>query len=290
MTKVDELLDDRMESAGDYPDWWEPEDVGDQLEGLVVQKRDDPWAEEDDDNPASILHVRRANGTERSTRTHVVLQRLIDKFDVQVGDYVRIEYDGANRTDDGHMANDYQMGVVKRHELEKLPDSALPENLRTSEGEISTETDETPDSDDSDSEQEESSTEEQETSDDAENPESEPLFDPSELTVSEIEERVGEIDDDDMIERLNILEAAADDRATAHDVFDKRLSELQRNDSEFDEEVLSFAENIVEFNEDDIDLDELDQYLNTVRGFEVDPEAVATELGYEIESDGTVVA
>lgn len=118
MTDVDDLLDDRMTGAGEYPDWWDPEDEGEQLQGIVKDRRDDPWAEDHEDEPKQMVHVETEDDEEYSTRLHKVLSNLIKDLNIQPGDYVRIEYTGTTSTNSGHMANDYKMGVVREDELE----------------------------------------------------------------------------------------------------------------------------------------------------------------------------
>lgn len=123
MSDIDDLLDERMTGGGDYPDWWDPAEEGDQIQGIVNDRRDDPWAEAHDDDPKQILEIESEDGEEWSTRTHKVLSNLIKDLDIQTGDYVRIEFTGTTSTNSGHMANDYQMGVVRQDEL---ADTDLP--------------------------------------------------------------------------------------------------------------------------------------------------------------------
>lgn len=125
MTNIDDLLDERMTGGSDYPDFWEPEDEGDTLEGIVTNRQDNPWAPADEEDPKQMLYVATENG-EYSTRTHTVLSNLIKDQGVEEGDYVRIEYTGEHTTDRGQTAKDYMIGVVKESELEDS-DIEIPE-------------------------------------------------------------------------------------------------------------------------------------------------------------------
>lgn len=127
MTDIDEMLDDRETGGGgDFPPWMDDEDdgviheEGDTLMGLVTRIRDDPFHDEDEDegDPAPILHVTTEDGDTYSTRTHRILANLIDELDVEVGDLVRVKYTGTAKTKSGHMANNYKLACVKPDEFE----------------------------------------------------------------------------------------------------------------------------------------------------------------------------
>lgn len=125
MTNIDELLDDRLTGQGDFPDWWDPEEEGEQLQGVVTARRDNPWAEEGEEDPKQMLWVQ-TEGQEWSTRVHTILSNLIKEQDVHVGDYVRIVYQGERTTDGGRNAKNYQLAVVRKDEIEES-DIEIPE-------------------------------------------------------------------------------------------------------------------------------------------------------------------
>lgn len=125
MTDVDKLLDERTVGGGEYPDWWEPEDEGDMIQGEVLDMRENPWAEDDED--AGFIIEVDAEEQVYSTRTQTMLMNLIDERGVEVGDLVRIEYGGMVKTNSGHAANSYKMGVVKADELDETESEATPD-------------------------------------------------------------------------------------------------------------------------------------------------------------------
>lgn len=121
---LDEALDGRMQSGGDYSPWW-PDDAseleeGASITGIVRSKRDDPFWEEDDDDgrdePAPILEVQTEDNL-FSTRTHRNLVDLIEsQVQPAVGDLVRIEYAG-KYTAEGGTGYNYKMGKVTPEEF-----------------------------------------------------------------------------------------------------------------------------------------------------------------------------
>lgn len=290
---INDLLDDRMQGGGDFPDWWEPEDEGDSIKGIVTNVRDDPWAEEDDRDPETIVHVKRLDdGQERSVRPHKILSNLLQEQGVELGDLVQIEYLGATKTSSGHMANNYQLGVVKEDELDDL-DIEIPDGGPTvtdsGSDDTDTESTETPDTPAEAGSELADPGEFEDDEDDT--------VDPSDLTVADLKDHLEDVDDTNDLDEIKMLEQAGKNRKSALSAIDARADELSGSedtdeetsgDGEFDEEVLDFAENIVEFN-DDLTVEDFDKYLNNVREFGVDPEAVAQALGYEVTDDDAIV-
>lgn len=125
MTNIDEILDERLTGQGDFPDWWDPEEEGDQLQGIVTARRENPWADDDEDDPDEMLWIQ-TDGKEWSTRVHKALSNLIKEQDVHEGDYVRVVYDGEGTTDSGYTVKNYQLAVVRQDEIENS-DIEIPE-------------------------------------------------------------------------------------------------------------------------------------------------------------------
>lgn len=246
---IDDMLDSRMSGAGEYPDWWEPEAEGDQIQGTVVEVRDDPWAEEEDREPAKILEIHTDDGEEYSTRPHSVLDQLIKTDNVEEKDYVRIEYKGAYRTNSGNMANNYELGVVKSDELEEVGTDGGNGGATA-----------------------------------APTPSSDTGVNPDDFTVAELESEIEDITDIEKLDEIRDAEENGADRKSVYSVIDRRRDEIMPDDDELSE-AGEFADNILSYYDDELEISELDKYLNSVRGFDVDPEDVADEIGAEIEDD-----
>lgn len=325
MTDIDDLLDDRMTGGtGDYPPWFdekteaqgEPpiQTEGDRLEGVVTHRRDDPFFDPDEeDEPKPIIHVKEAEGDEWSTRTHVNLVSLINDQEPEVGDYVRIQYEGTYKTDRGQVANDYTMGVVREEELEDL-DIPTPDGGNASKTETTTETSSTDSPDEPETEYDEPMTpaeaaqagvdpSEVEIKSEDDEPEeeeetSEAPFDPSEHNVSDIQALVTTTDDVEALEALLEAEESGKDRKTAKHAVQERLDELTEDSEEEESEdeesgeevpgdVIEFAESLMSFH-GELTFDELDEYLNETRDFDIDPERAAKALS-NVEIDGETV-
>ena len=301
MPSIDDMLDERMTGGGDYPDWWEPEDEGETLEGLVAEKRLDPWAEEnDDDDPGHILHVKTLDGEEYSTRTHKVLTNLIKEQGVEVGDLVRIEYTGQSKTDSGHNAYGYRLGVIKADELDDLDidvSGARSGNPSSSPSESSDdEDDEGAKSDggmtpaEAGAAMADPSEVDIETSDE-ETPEDDDEPTPAEFTVAELEDLVETIDDRDQLDELMAAEKENKDRKSAKSVIAGRATELEPDEEEsgdVPEEAVEFVESLISFH-GSLDEDDMNEYLNETRGFGVDVQDVADAAGLVKNDDGEYV-
>lgn len=308
MTDIDDLLDQRMTgSSGDYPPWFNEEDTGQgeppiqdgegTLQGVVTEVRDDPFYDpSEEENPKPILHVREDSGNEWSTRTHSVLVDLIRKQDPHVGDYVRIQADGNFKTDNGQVANDYQLGVIRADELEELDMSTA-----TTDGGATTESPsektpvepETP-------EEPEPEVSEIEESEPEETEDSGFDFNPDAFTVSEISNLVETADDVSKLEDMLGAEKAGPDRKTAKGAIEERISELSGGEDEEPEEaeesdtdveipgdVIEFTNSLLSFH-GELTVDELNDYLNDTRDFDIDPEVVISALE-GVEFDGETV-
>jgi hypothetical protein len=283
MNDIDDLLDDRMSgTTGDYPPWFDEEgtelgeppitDEGSVLQGRVTKIRDDPFYDPSEENePKPILHVEQDSGDEWSTRTHVTLVQLIREQDPEVGDLIRIQYDGSFKTDNGQMANDYQLGVVRSEELEDVEQEAASDGGTTTETSGAS----TPEDGGTD-------------------------VDMSEQTVSDIEALVSTIDDVDKLNQMAAAEMAGKDRKTAKAQIQNRLDELGETDEPEDDsggtddddpevpgDVTEFTESLMSFH-GELTFDELDEYLNDTRDFDIKPSVVAEALD-DVEVDDNVV-
>ena len=274
MTSIDDLLDEAEEitGSGDFPQWWEPESQGDELQGKVIDMREDPWGGPDGEPRGYIYHV--DTGDEVfATRIHSILIRLMERAEVSTGDLVRITYQGTVETDNGQNANDYTLRHVAQETTARSSggtQEAMPEASPASPAEAGEQL-----ADPAELEEEEE-------------PEEEELDvpDPSDHTVAEMEEIISNVEDPAVLDEIRVAEEDGADRKSLHGLIDSReeeiVSEAAEDDSPFAEAV-EFAESLVEFHGDDLTADELDKYLNTVRGFDVDTDDVITELGVDLD-------
>lgn len=230
-----------MTGGGDHPDFWEPEDEGEVLQGVVTARRDNPWAEEEEQNPKQIINVQ-THDKEWATKTHTALSNLIQDQNVEVGDYVRIEFTGTETTSRGQTAYVYRIGVVKEEELEEsgidVPETdGGVQTLRTA-------------------------------------------LTVEDMTVSEIEDEVSDIEDVSKLEDAINREERHDNRSTAKEALRARVDEL----SAVPQEAIDFTEHLVEFN-GAMEREELERYLTEVRDFDVSPEDVVAETELELRND-----
>lgn len=299
MTDIDDLLDQRMTgSTGDYPPWFDEEgtgqgdpplqDEGDILQGRITEIRDDPFYDpEKDDEPKPILHVREDDGNEWSTRTHSVLVDLIRKQEPEVGDLIRIQYDGNFKTDTGQVANDYQIGLVRAEELEELDEASTDGGTQAESSNDSSETMSPAEAGKELAQGGDPDIDEVEDSTDA-------PFDPSDHTVADIQGLVQTIDDTSALEELREAEEQGSDRKTAKHAIDERLDELSEDTSEDDSsaedvpgDVIEFAESLFSFH-GELTKSELDEYLNDTRDFDIDVETVISALDVEVDGDTVI--
>lgn len=111
---IDELLDEAEEVSGgqDFPEFWDPQEPGDQLQGRVVEMREDPWADSPDAVRGHIYHIETPSGEVVATRLHSILIRLMEARDVGIGDAVRITFDGTVQTEQANNAKNYTLKHV----------------------------------------------------------------------------------------------------------------------------------------------------------------------------------
>lgn len=254
---IDDILDERMTSgSGDYPPWMNEDGDDDLPEGPIQGEGDVLQGEivgmrddpwaEEGEDPDPILHVKDDDGDVWSTRTHSILVNLINDQDVEVGDYIRIRHNGNFKTDTGQVANDYEIGVVKADELEEDEEEA------TADGGLAAQ-------------------------------QAPPEHDVSEHNVDELKGLVATIDDPETLREILEAEESGKDRKTAKQVIQERLDDL--SGGEVPNDALEFAESLMSFH-GELEVGELDQYLNETRDLGVAVEDVVAELdGVSIDGD-----
>jgi hypothetical protein len=126
---VFDTLEDRTEDAssagGDYADWWEPEDEGDEVVGIVVEKHSAPqdWTKpgEVPDDISTVLSVGRGDysaGQAVTPKQHKQLKNALGRADI--GDLVRLEFTGYEKAN-GNMMHTYAAAIIAEEEWTELP-------------------------------------------------------------------------------------------------------------------------------------------------------------------------
>jgi len=100
---------------GSFPPFWSPNNAGDTLVGQVVATRPSVW-----DEKIMVYEVKTFNGETYSTPNNAVLNRLLKEFNVKVGDYIMIRYEGTIMTGRGRKAKDFSVAVLPKNEAEKI--------------------------------------------------------------------------------------------------------------------------------------------------------------------------
>jgi len=127
LNKLNEQKDEPQVSS-DWAEWWEPEDAGEQLIGVIVEMHSAPEQYTNDgDVPDPIYTVVSVGwgdftaGECRSTKTHVRLRAGLE--DAGLDDLVLLEYKGLEKTDGGHAANTYETSVLGEDEWQEMDDA-----------------------------------------------------------------------------------------------------------------------------------------------------------------------
>jgi len=119
---VKEKLEDEKEEGSSLPPFWDPVEGDSKLMGKVVEKRISNF---DDDN--FLYHVKNPEtGETKTTPEHTALVGALKRKNVEVGDYVLIEYTGTEKAkSSGREVHLYDVGVVPADEakdVEETPD------------------------------------------------------------------------------------------------------------------------------------------------------------------------
>ena len=130
MSDLFDELEDRTQapSSTDFAPWWDVDNEPDLLVGIVMEVHDGPTkytpAGELPDPVYTILSLGKGGfdeGDTRSTRTHGRLLQGLEGVDL--GDLVRLEYQGLQKTDNGNAANDYKIGIIPEEEWRDRDDA-----------------------------------------------------------------------------------------------------------------------------------------------------------------------
>jgi hypothetical protein len=121
-------LDDRTEDAsgGDFADWWEPEDAGEELIGVVVELHSAPqeWTDpgEIPDTIYTIMSVGRGDleaGTAATPKQHKQLKRGLEG--AGIGDLVKLRFTGYQKVDgQPQPMMTYEVGIIPEEEWGEL--------------------------------------------------------------------------------------------------------------------------------------------------------------------------
>lgn len=124
---IDSVLEDRTEDAGgDFADWWEPSEPGEELVGVLVEMHSEPreWTEEGEvpDTIRTVLSVDRGDvdaGKPVTPKQHKQLKQAL--AGAELGDLVRIVFTGYQKVDGNpNPMNTYDVGVVPEEDWEGL--------------------------------------------------------------------------------------------------------------------------------------------------------------------------
>lgn len=120
-------LDERTEepSAGNYAPWWDVDNEGSHLRGVVVEVHDAPDKYTDvgeiPDPMYTVVSIGNCDfdkGVGRTTKTHTRLLQGLDG--VEIGDVLNLKYQGLEKTDNGNAANTYEVGHIPEDEWQEL--------------------------------------------------------------------------------------------------------------------------------------------------------------------------
>lgn len=114
---IQKKLEERKRKVGDLAPWWDVKKVGQNISGSITKIRKNPW--EDD---KFLYEVTPLEGGETVTLpAHTILMKAFENLNVHEGDYVMIEYKGEVKTSRGINAKDYEIGLVRKEEVEGKP-------------------------------------------------------------------------------------------------------------------------------------------------------------------------
>lgn len=120
-------LDERTEepSAGNYAPWWDVDNEGSHLRGVVVEVHDAPDKYTDvgeiPDPMFTVVSIGNCDfekGVGRTTKTHTRLLQGLNG--VEIGDVLNLKYQGLEKTDNGNAANTYEVGHIPEDEWQEL--------------------------------------------------------------------------------------------------------------------------------------------------------------------------
>lgn len=127
MSDIFDELDERTKepSAGNYAPWWDVDEEGSHLRGVVVEVHDAPDKYTDvgeiPDPMFTVVSIGNCDfekGVGRTTKTHTRLLQGLDG--VKIGDVVNLKYQGLEKTDNGNAANTYEVGHIPEDEWKEL--------------------------------------------------------------------------------------------------------------------------------------------------------------------------
>jgi hypothetical protein len=124
-----EALDEgenKADNGGDFADWWEPEQPGDRLVGVVVEMHSAPqeWTEagEVPDTIHTVMSVGRGDleaGEAATPKQHKQLKTGLEGVDL--GDLVKLEFTGYEKVEGrGQPMNTYEVKVLPRNQWAEL--------------------------------------------------------------------------------------------------------------------------------------------------------------------------
>lgn len=130
-------LDDRSVApsfgSGDFADWWEPDDEGEQLVGIVIEQHSEPedWTDpgEIPQTVHTVMSVGRGDMDTGVCVTPKQHKQLIQGLSsAELLDLIRIEFTGYEKVQ-GNLMNTYRVGVISHDEWQEMDGSGDIEEM-----------------------------------------------------------------------------------------------------------------------------------------------------------------
>jgi hypothetical protein len=134
---VFDALDDSTEEPGmggsDYADWWDPDDAGEELVGVIVELHSAPedWTEPGDvpDTIRTVLAVGRGDHDAGDLYTPKQHKQLMNGLSAAgIGDLVKLKFTGYDNVN-GNMMHTYEVGVLEKEAWLELDGADAIEDL-----------------------------------------------------------------------------------------------------------------------------------------------------------------
>jgi len=127
LKQISEVFDKRLR-GGEFPPFYPFRDKGDSVIGRIVGSHESQFSTKE--NPMTIFHIRTFDGEEYSLPTSTVAMSLYQQLNVQIGDYIKMIYQGEAPSKRGRPVKTYLLAKLSAEEFEKLfPDKKIPLEL-----------------------------------------------------------------------------------------------------------------------------------------------------------------